>query len=235
MRDCHACCSSPEKLVAKHGGRVGLSEPWANFVRGGRGGTKITTVRLQHAQAADSQTENRLREALRSTTSQLRALEEEKSRWQTTEAAQKNEIESLKAKLADESRKARAQIASGETKRRLDELTEANQKLADNLAQCQASARESAEAVRAKDAEREQLAAQQTEQAKVATNRANSCEEKNSRMYQLSHELLEKCEKMSLGDTLMAPLEPFTGLRRTKLENLFQEYEDKLLEQKARL
>jgi hypothetical protein len=63
----------------------------------------------------------------------------------------------------------------------------------------------------------------------------NVCEEKNAWMYQLSHEVLEKCEKMSLGDTLMAPFEPLTGLRRAKLENLFQEYEDKLLEQKERL
>ncbi len=33
----------------------------------------------------------------------------------------------------------------------------------------------------------------------------------------------------------MAPFEPLTGLRRAKLENLVQEYEDKLLEQKERL
>jgi chromosome segregation ATPase len=189
------------------------------------------TVDLKQAWAADSQTETRLREALRSTTSQLRALEEEKIRWQATEAAQKNEIESLKAKLAEEGRKARARSASEELSRRLQGQTETNQKLSDSLAQCQASTRESVEAIRTKDAEREQL----TEQVKVVNNRVTTCEQKNARMYQLSHEFLKKCEQMDLGENLIAPLEPFTGLRRTKFENIVQEYEDKLGEQKDHL
>jgi len=101
------------------------------------------------------------------------------------------------------------------------------------LAQCQATSREAAQAGKAKEEEREQLQAKQTEQLSQATSRASACEEKNERMYKLSSELLEKCEKMSCGDSLIAIFEPLTGLRKTQLENLSQEYEDKLLDQKA--
>src|SRR5215813_13592367 len=86
------------------------------------------------ANAADSQTENRLREALRQTTAQLRTLEDEKARLQASEAAQKAEIEALKAKLETETRKVRG--PSPDVARRLEVATEANQKLTGDLAQC---------------------------------------------------------------------------------------------------
>src|SRR5215471_4581767 len=178
----------------------------------------------------ESPTEARLRDALRTVTAQLRALEDERTRWQATDAAQKKEIESLKADLAEQDHKLRARSASSELKRQLAEETEANHKLNERLTQCQTAARETEEANRSKEAEREQRAAQQAAQVNLAVNRANACEQKNSQLYALSHELLERCEKLGFGEAL---LEPFTGLRRVKLENLYQEFEDKLVEQKV--
>ena len=194
----------------------------------------LTIALLASATAtAESPTEARLRDALRTSTQQLRALEDERAHWQATEAAQKKEIESLKAELAAQNQKLRSQGASSEAKRQLAEQAEANQKLTESLTQCQTAARETEDANRSKDAQREQLAAKQAAQVTLATNRANACEEKNGRMYKLSHELVQRCEKWSLGDTLMSPFEPFTGLRRVKLENLSQEFEDKLLDEKV--
>src|SRR5215471_19568911 len=83
------------------------------------------------ANAADTQTENRLREALRQTTAQLRSLEDEKARLQASEAAQKSEIEALKAKLESETRKARG--PSPDVARRIEEAAETNQKLTADL------------------------------------------------------------------------------------------------------
>jgi hypothetical protein len=183
--------------------------------------------------SADSPTEARLRDALRTSTQQLRALEDERTHWQATDATQKKEIESLKAELAAQSQKLRAQGAWSEAKRQLAEQTEANQKLTESLTQCQTAARETEEVNRSKDAERQQLAAKQAAQVTLATNQAKACEEKNERMYELSRELLVRCEKVGVGDPLTGLLEPFTGLRKVKLENLSQEYEDKLMEQKV--
>src|SRR5262249_31629387 len=92
------------------------------------------------ARSAESQSEARLREALRSTTSQWRALEDERARWQATDTEQKKEIESLKAQLAAALNKARRdQAPSPELTRRLEEQTEANRKLTATLAECQAA------------------------------------------------------------------------------------------------
>ena len=191
----------------------------------------LVAVVTAGAAKADSQTENRLREALRQATAQLRSLEDEKARLQASEAAQKSELEALKAKLDAETRKARG--PSPDVARRLEEAAESNQKLSADLAQCHAASRAAAEAANTKEAEREQLQAKQAEHLTQATTRAAACEEKNDRMYKLSHELVQKCESMSIGESLAGIFEPLTGLRKAKLENLSQEYEDKLLEQKS--
>lgn len=180
------------------------------------------------ARSAESN-ENRLREALRSASAQVATLEDERARLQAADAAQKKEIESLKTQLATASRKARAPAPSPELTLKLAEQTEANQKLAADLRQCQAAASDASEAARSKEAERAKLAAQ----AGQLTQRATACEGKNARIYQLTHEVLAQCEKMGFADTLLAPLEPLTGLRRVKLENLSQDFQDRLLEQKV--
>src|SRR5262252_4422864 len=88
----------------------------------------------------ESPIEARLRDTLRTVTSQLRALEDERTRWQATDAAQKKEIESLKSELAEQSQKLRTRNASSELKRQLAEETEATQKLNASLTQCQTAA-----------------------------------------------------------------------------------------------
>ena len=181
------------------------------------------------APSAESQSEARLREALRSTRSQLRTLEDERGRWQALEAEQKKEIESLKAQLAVAIKAHRQQAPYAELTRRLDEQTEANQKLSASLAECQTAARDAADAARAKDEQNTRLIAQVGSQIQ----RAASCEEKNARLYRLTREFVERFEKMGLGDTLLSTLEPFFGLRRVELENFSQDFQDKLLEQKV--
>ena len=173
--------------------------------------------------------ENRLREALRSASAQVATLEDERARLQAADAAQKKEMESLKAQLAAASRKARAPSPSPELALRLAEQTEANQKLTASLRQCEAASSDSSEAARSKETQRAQLAGQ----VGHLTERATACEGKNAHIYRLTQEILVQCEKMGLADTLLAPLEPFTGLRRVKLENLSQDFQDRLLEQKA--
>jgi hypothetical protein len=181
------------------------------------------------AHSAESQSEARLREALRSASSQLHALEDERGRWQALEAAQKKEIESLKAQLAAARKAHRQPDPSGEVARRLDEQTEANQKLSASLAECQSAARGAADAARAKDEQHARL----TTQVGLQIQRATTCEEKNARLYRLTREFVERFQKMGLGDALLTPLEPFLGLKRVELENFSQDFQDKLLEQKV--
>src|SRR4029077_5231436 len=52
-------------------------------------------------------------------------------------------------------------------------------------------------------------------------------ERKNLELWRLGNEILTRYEKFGLGDALAAR-EPFTGVSRVKLENLVQDYKDKI-------
>jgi len=190
---------------------------------------------------ADAQTESRLREALRATTSQLRALEDERSQLLAADAAQKKEIETLKAKLAvaaqaprppppprsnDREREQDQEIAV--LTRRLTDETQAGARLTKELTQCQTGAREAADACRTRDEERAHL----TEQLGLANDRLSDCQSRNAKLFAVSGEILERYTKVNLGDVLGAR-EPFIGKKRVELENLAQDYEDKLLDQRV--
>ncbi len=58
-------------------------------------------------------------------------------------------------------------------------------------------------------------------------------EAKNLALFLVANEILSRYEEFSLGTALRAK-EPFVGLTRTKLENLVQDYQDKIQDQRAR-
>lgn len=59
----------------------------------------------------------------------------------------------------------------------------------------------------------------------------DSCEKKNARFFELNGELLGKYRDKGVGDALLEA-EPFTGVKRVELDNLIEEYRDKLEAQK---
>lgn len=58
-----------------------------------------------------------------------------------------------------------------------------------------------------------------------------SCEGKNLKLYQTGRELMTRFEQKTCGE-ILAQKEPFTGLKRVEVENLLEEYRDKLDDQK---
>jgi hypothetical protein len=58
-------------------------------------------------------------------------------------------------------------------------------------------------------------------------------ERKNLELHRLGKEILERYEKFGLGTALTAR-EPFVGTTRVRLQNLVQEYSDKLSEQRIK-
>ena len=188
--------------------------------------------------AAESNNEARLRDALRAATAQVVGLEDEKARLVAASDAQKKEIEDLRAKLAVAVRPVvRPAIATcpdtntrevASLNERLSQVVDSRAKLNENLTQCQSSLRDAAQASRAKEEERAQLA----EKMGPLTERLNVCESKNGKMFGVAKEILSRYENVSLGDVIRAR-EPFLGLMRVELENLAQDYEDRLLDQKV--
>jgi seryl-tRNA synthetase len=76
------------------------------------------------------------------------------------------------------------------------------------------------------ESERARLAAQVPVLRQLVADR----EAKNIALYKLGDDILTRYEKFGLGDALGAK-EPFIGVSRVKLENLVQDYKDKLRDQ----
>lgn len=58
-----------------------------------------------------------------------------------------------------------------------------------------------------------------------------SCEDKNAKLYLHGRDLIAQCRDRSASDVMLR-LEPFTGIKRVSLENVLEEYRDKLDAQK---
>ena len=183
------------------------------------------------AGAAESGSEARLREALRSATTQLRSLEDERAKWQGKEAEYKKELESLRkelaaaaAKPAVDKRGVRCEREMAATKEKNDELTSETAKLKASLEQCQSSAREAPRAVQAKDGESTVVAAR----VAALLERSTACEAKNAQMAEVAKEMVGRLSKIG-----WTPWEALVGFKRVEMENVVQEYGDRLLEQKV--
>jgi chromosome segregation ATPase len=181
-------------------------------------------------------TESRLRQALRDTTLQLRDAQNQivtlETAQEASDAANKDlqaKVDSLTSQVHDLTKQ------SADDKAAADQAIAAlNAKVADQSAQI---ARLTAEKdalnndcqqqtllAAAKEAARAQLALQVALLQRTVDDR----EYKNLQLYKTGNEILTRYEKFSLGDALAAK-EPFVGLTRVKLENLVQDYKDKLL------
>lgn len=174
---------------------------------------------------ADAETD-RLREALRNATAQARALEDQ----QTASRAQLAAAEKDKAAL-----KAQVDAAKAETRRIEKEEREAidqfNQRLAERdetLEKWKTAYEEAATVARTKDAERAKFEGEATAY-KASTK---SCLAKNTQLMAVGRELLHRYEAVNFGEMLVAR-EPMIGEQRIRIQNLLQDYNDKLLDQKA--
>jgi hypothetical protein len=187
----------------------------------------VATAILPQLARAESPSEARLREALRSTTLQLRTAEEERAAGKAREAALEKELEALKAqpKVAPPPKANPREVA--ELKRRIAELGEAAGKTESELARCRADSRQAGDALEAKESERVREAVE----VALLREKLAAVETKNERLYQLGKDLLDWLEHRGVGAKIAAR-EPFLGLKRVELENTAQDFEDKLLEQK---
>lgn len=175
---------------------------------------------------ADASTEARLREALRSATARAQSAEDEKARLQASEAALRKEVEELRKRPATGGAGDRR---AAELQRRLAEQDEAAAKARAALARCEAAQEEAASRARAAEVDRDRTSAE----AKALQGRLAAADARNARMYRIGREVLDWIDELGPGAAYEAR-EPLLGLKRVELENVSQDYRDKLLEQKAR-
>lgn len=176
------------------------------------------------AQSGPQTAEAQLRERLRATMLQLRAAEAERAALQAAQAQHAEEKKALSDRLETISRQANeykqiAQTVDGlkaDIARQQKEIAQLREAL-ENCHQTLAAAQQAHAAYTQVVAEvvigLERL---------VADRQA-----KNLTLYQLANEILDRYQKFGLGDALAAR-EPFIGITRVKLENLVQDYRDRI-------
>jgi hypothetical protein len=185
--------------------------------------------------AGESPTEAKLRDALRASTAQLRTAEDERAKAQASEAALQKKVQALEAQLAaalaaaKEAPRPRGNPrAEAELRSQLASKAEANQRLGELLSRCEAGAREQSEVSQAREKERAELASQVGPLGQLLT----TCAAKNAILYRTAREILDRYANVGLGDVLSAK-EPFIGAKRVQLQNLAQDYQDKLADQRV--
>jgi chromosome segregation ATPase len=179
------------------------------------------------AQQKDSP-EDRLRAALRTATQRVRELEDQNADLTAKQAEADRARQALADKVAaddQELAQLRQQIAADKTA--LDQSQSHIQSQDQNLAKWQASYQEAADAARARDADAKRLdglLGQSRQRIKV-------CEDKNAELYKLGEQALDLYDHQDFLDAIAAA-EPVTKLKRVEIENVMQDYEDKMRDDK---
>jgi uncharacterized phage infection (PIP) family protein YhgE len=177
-------------------------------------------------------TESRLRQALRDTMVQLRDAQNQAVTLQAAQAQNdKDKVDALTAQLKSAtdqaaSDKAASDKAISDLQAQVTDLTGQVGRLNDGLKQWKDAYTQSAQLAAEKEAARSQYAIQATLLQRTVDDR----EAKNLALYKLANDILKRYEQFGLGDALVAK-EPFVGASRVKLENLVQDYKNKLLDQ----
>jgi septal ring factor EnvC (AmiA/AmiB activator) len=175
--------------------------------------------------------EERLRGMLRSTMLQLRYAQNQIATLQSAQAESDKEKKALSDRL-DELTKQAAADKDAATKTIADlntKVTDQNTlvtQLKDALDKWKEAYNKAVEVANTKEAQRAKFESQ----AILLQRRVENDEAKNLALYKLGKEVLDRYEKFGLGTAITAR-EPFVGITKVKLENLVQDYSDKLLDQ----
>jgi chromosome segregation ATPase len=173
---------------------------------------------MLNAHVASAQTiEDRLRDQLRATVQQLHQLQDDQASLQAQKMVAEQERDALKAQLAA----AKAQLGHGGADRgQVQALAAQVSKYKDAASQATGTAEQA-------QADHDKLASGLTN----AQTLLGACETKNGQLLNVGMEILTAYQKFDIGAALGAN-EPFIGTKRVELENLAQDFGDRLYDGK---
>jgi len=179
--------------------------------------------------------EERLRERLRDTMLQLRtaemAAEADHAALQAAQAQSADEKKTLTEKLEVITKEANANKLAAQAVESLKSQVARQDKEIAQLNEAITSCKKEAELARNKEAER----AKNADEAVIELERLVADRQaKNLALYKIASEILLRYEHFGLGDAIKAR-EPFVGITRVKLQNLVQDYQDKLQNERTTL
>ena len=177
---------------------------------------------------------NKLREALRNTMLQLRDSQNQVATLQATDVANAQKLKDLEGKIDSLTKQA---IADRNTSANM--VAELNAKLEEQrgvlisfqsaIEKWKKSYGQVTALAQKKEAERAKFEAKSIKlERQVEDQRV-----RNIKMYEVGLEIIDRYEKFGLGDAILAR-EPFVGTTRVKFQNLIQNDQDKLADQKIK-
>ena len=173
--------------------------------------------------AADPASEAKLRETLRNTMLQLRTAQNERAALQATQAENEQKLKALTTEVESlRKESAAAKKIASDQEAQLAKFKEA-------LHNWETAYQQAVDAANSKEAARAKLA----EEVIVLQREVADQRTRNVAMFQTANEILTRYERFGLGEALAAK-EPFVGVTRVKLENLVQDYEDKLADERIK-
>ena len=186
------------------------------------------------AAAEQSPAELKLRETLRNTMLQLRNLQGEKDTLQAQKDQtdlEKKEVESTLEKKTKDSDAALAEAKKEITdlQAKLEAQKSESERLSISLEKWKVSHQQVTELATKREAARAKLNTEKIELDRKVADQTR----KNQQMYKIGNEVLTRYENFGLGTALTAR-EPFVGITKVKLQNLVQDYGDKLAEQRIK-
>jgi chromosome segregation ATPase len=184
---------------------------------------------------ADDTPEDRLRAALRQSVTEMRAAQDQAAatqsqltQAQSDLAAAKAQLDAANAKLAATAGKATAppeQLKALQAQ--LDAAQQQNAALQQGLARYQGAVQQAQGIARQKDAE-----SRQAQSGLVANTRAlESCKAANTKLIAVSEQVLHLYQDRSFLWVLRKSYEPLIGASKVDLENIVQDYDDKIRDQ----
>ncbi|NWG87714.1 MAG: hypothetical protein HXY26_09465 [Hydrogenophilaceae bacterium] len=171
---------------------------------------------------------DREREAVRRVQQQMQQMQGQLSTLEQEKASlTENLAESEKAAKAAQGKAGRLDRELKQERERREALEKELAATKEQLDKTQTSLDETSRTLATTEAEKKRLEAIKALREKEIA----LCEDKNKTLYQLGRDLMARFEQKSCGE-ILAQKEPFSGLKRVDIENLLEEYRDKLDEQK---
>jgi multidrug resistance efflux pump len=183
------------------------------------------------ARADDATTEDRLRSALKQSVTEMRAAQDQASQAQAQLAQAQADLAAMKAKFdADEAKIGQLSgnsAADKALKAQVDAAKEQNAALQSSLSKYEGAVQQAQDLARQKDAE------SQRAQAGLRSNftALETCKTANKKLIDVAEQVLNLWHDQSFIWVLRKSYEPIVGAAKVDLENIVQDYDDKIRDQ----
>jgi len=175
------------------------------------------------AAAQDASTEDRLRDALRQSTADLRAAQDNQTALQA-------QVDQLTKQVAQLQAQAQAQpapppaAATAPLQQEISTLQQQNSQLQAGLQKWQTAYAQAASIARAQNLQ----AKQETASSTAAQSQLTSCTQANTQLVATANSILNLYQTQSFRALLLKSYEPLIGLWQVKLDNIVQNYQEKI-------